>query len=238
MKFKRVISLLLAIMLMAFDLSAAMLTVDAASAIGYTPGDLNSDGMINTTDVVLLRRHIAGGYNVTINESAADVNTDGQLNTTDVVFIRRYVAGGYGVTLKPAPGTEPGCQHVEIIDPAVEATCTASGLTEGKHCSLCGEVLAVQQTVAALGHSFGEWLVTKEPTETVAGEKRRDCVNCEAFETAPVAALAHDHNRWNKITLEAVAPTCTATGLTEGSKCSGCGEILVAQQTVAALGHR
>ena len=39
------------------------------------------------------------------------------------------------------------------------------------------------------------------------------------------------------VTLEAKAPTCTEPGLTEGSKCSVCGEILVAQQEVKALGH-
>ena len=36
----------------------------------------------------------------------------------------------------------------------------------------------------------------------------------------------------------AVAPTCAATGLTEGSHCSGCGKVIVAQNTVAALGHQ
>ena len=36
---------------------------------------------------------------------------------------------------------------------------------------------------------------------------------------------------------EAVAPTCTETGLTAGSHCSVCNEILVAQEEVAALGH-
>ena len=361
MKFKRITALLLAVMMIAFDLSAAMLTVDAASSADYTPGDLNSDGIINTTDVVSLRRYIAGGYNVTVNLLAGDVNADGIWNTTDVVMIRRYIAGGYNVTLKPAPGTEPECQHTETVLPAVTPTCTASGLTEGKKCATCGEILVAQtvipatghteeiipavaptcievgltegkkcvtcgeilvaqleiamlshvsgeyvgipptctqpgfssgtkcvlcdtvliasnpipatghkeetipgktetctetgltegkkcatcgeilvaqQIIPALGHSYGEWYVTKEPTETAAGEKRRDCVNCDTFETTTVAALAHDHNRWDKITLEAVAPTCTATGLTEGSKCAGCGEILVAQQTVAALGHR
>ena len=40
-----------------------------------------------------------------------------------------------------------------MIDAAVEATCTATGLTQGSHCSVCGEVLVAQQEVAALGHT-------------------------------------------------------------------------------------
>ena len=37
---------------------------------------------------------------------------------------------------------------------------------------------------------------------------------------------------------EAVAPTCTTTGLTEGSHCSVCNEVLVEQTVVAANGHK
>lgn len=47
------------------------------NALGYTPGDLDGDGNINTTDVVLLRRYIAGGYDVNVEEAACDVNGDG-----------------------------------------------------------------------------------------------------------------------------------------------------------------
>ena len=39
------------------------------------------------------------------------------------------------------------------------------------------------------------------------------------------------------VTLEAKAPTCTEPGLTEGSACSNCGKILVAQEEIPALGH-
>jgi hypothetical protein len=40
-----------------------------------------------------------------------------------------------------------------VIDDPVPATCTTSGLTEGAHCSVCGEVLRPQEIVLALGHN-------------------------------------------------------------------------------------
>lgn len=43
--------------------------------------------------------------------------------------------------------------HTEVIDPAVERTCTEGGLTEGKHCSYCGRVTKIQLGLAPLGHT-------------------------------------------------------------------------------------
>ena len=37
--------------------------------------------------------------------------------------------------------------HTEVIDAAVPATPTSTGLTEGKHCSTCGTILVAQQVV-------------------------------------------------------------------------------------------
>ncbi len=44
--------------------------------------------------------------------------------------------------------------HTLEVDPAVAPTCSATGLTEGKHCSECNEVLIEQTVVDALGHNF------------------------------------------------------------------------------------
>lgn len=49
--------------------------------------------------------------------------------------------------------------HVYVTDPAVAATCTQSGKTEGKHCSLCGYVYKKQDVIPAKGHSY---VVNKE----------------------------------------------------------------------------
>ena len=44
--------------------------------------------------------------------------------------------------------------HTEVVDTAVAATCTESGKTEGKHCSVCTAVLIAQQEISALGHTI------------------------------------------------------------------------------------
>ena len=83
--------------------------------------------------------------------------------------------------------------HTEVVDSAVEATCTETGLTEGKHCSVCGEVLVAQQVLPALGHSYGDWEIVKEPTENEAGEKRKTC-ECGHFISEEIPILSDSGN--------------------------------------------
>ena len=63
------------------------------------PGDLNGDGQINAKDVVLILRHIAGGYGVTLPVIKADFDHNGAVTVADAVLLMRYLAGGYGVAL-------------------------------------------------------------------------------------------------------------------------------------------
>lgn len=52
--------------------------------------------------------------------------------------------------------------HAEVIDGAKAATCTETGLTEGKHCSVCNAVLVKQNVVPAKGHTYSEEWTTNE----------------------------------------------------------------------------
>ena len=119
-----------------------------------------------------------------------------------------------GAEIKKALG------HTEATTAPVAPTCTETGLTEGKHCSVCNAVIVAQEVVPALGHKPGA-----AATCTTA----QTCTVCNA---ELVKALGH-----TPVTDAAKAPTCTETGLTEGSHCSVCGETLVAQDEVPALGH-
>ncbi|MGN0633627.1 MAG: leucine-rich repeat protein [Oscillospiraceae bacterium] len=75
--------------------------------------------------------------------------------------------------------------------------------------------------------------VTKSATCTAAGERTYTCAECGDTYTETISATGH-----TAVTDEAVAATCTADGKTEGSHCSVCGEVIKAQETVPATGHK
>ena len=59
-------------------------------------------------------------------------------------------------------------------------TCTEQGYTT--YTCACGDSY-VDTYVDAAGHSFGEWYETVAATTETEGEERRDCANCDAYET-------------------------------------------------------
>ena len=126
--------------------------------------------------------------------------------------------------------------HTPATDAKVDPTCTATGLTEGSHCSVCGEVLTAQDVIAVLGHDFDDSIeenVTIVPaTCTADGSKTVKCSRCDETKVTVLEKTGH-----TPVIDAKVDPTCTATGLTEGSHCSVCDAVLTAQDIIAALGH-
>ena len=99
---------------------------------------------LSTTDTLELKNTAAADngrtfacviYNIALKDITLFVTDEAKLTVTPVV----------------------PCQHVKVIDtPAIAATCTTDGRTEGSHCSLCNEVLSVSEVIKATGHDFSD----------------------------------------------------------------------------------
>ncbi|MBQ8015925.1 MAG: amidase domain-containing protein, partial [Clostridia bacterium] len=89
------------------------------------------------------------------------------------------------------------------------------------------------EVVPPLGHDWGEWTTTSNPTCVLEGTKERICKRDPSHtEVDTIPANGH-----TVVIDAAVEPTCTETGLTEGSHCSVCTAVLVEQEVVPKLGH-
>jgi hypothetical protein len=124
------------------------------------------------------------------------------------------------------------------------ATCTAKAVYF-KACSACGVASATDtfESGEKLAHKFDKETATDaykatDATCTAKATYYKSCSVCgekgtATFESGDLAAHAPE----DLIKIEAVAPTCTETGLTEGEKCTKCGATTVEQTTVEAKGH-
>ncbi|MBQ1995562.1 MAG: hypothetical protein II237_05160, partial [Clostridia bacterium] len=81
-----------------------------------------------------------------------------------------------------------------VIDESVDPTCSESGLTEGKHCEACGEVLTAQIVIEKLSHKYET--VVAEPTCTEKGYTTYTCSDCGDYYMGDYKdSLEHEYNK-------------------------------------------
>ncbi len=96
-------------------------------------------------------------------------------------------------------------------------------------CVLCIPVGAFfsSNSIIACEHHYELYRATLEPTCLSDGENVMKCGMCGGFETRKVEKLPHSVE-----IIHGVEPTCNSTGLSDGSFCSFCNELLVEQSVL------
>ena len=115
-------------------------------------------------------------------------NTEKPVETAVTLAVESTLAEDGTVLQTESAGKTLAIHAVKVL-PAVPATCSATGLTEGKHCSVCGAVLTAQQSVPALGHAWGAWTQTLAPGYETPGQESRSCSRCKEAETRVIPSL-------------------------------------------------
>ena len=125
--------------------------------------------------------------------------------------------------------------HTEVRD-AEDATCTEKGYTGDTYCIDCDKRVSRGKKTNALGHDYKDVAEVPATCVTEGTAATQQCKRCDYI--VPAQSLPIDPNNHANIVKDvAVAPTCTETGLTEGSHCGDCNKILIAQEVVSSTNH-
>lgn len=119
---------------------------------------------------------------------------------------------------------------------AKDATCTEKGYTGDIYCIDCDTRVSKGKRTNALGHDYKNVAEVPATCVTKGTAATQQCKRCDYI--VPAQSLPIDPNNHANIVKDvAVAPTCTETGLTEGSHCGDCNKILIAQEVVSSTNH-
>ena len=196
--------------------------VTTAGTDETTVADITTAVDITTADVTI------GPEATTAPEvtTAADVTTAQEVTTTPEVTTAPDVTTSLEITTAPEVTTQ---ETPVVTEPAhthsFSATWKSDGTNHWHECS-CGEKSDITK------HEFGSRTVTKPESCIAEGETECACEICGYKKTEIIEKLSH-----SPVFVAGTAATCLQPGKTDGSQCSVCGTILVAQETVPALGH-
>ncbi len=145
-----------------------------------------------------------GYYTIAIEVDVTNyyLTSDNELVSDDSKISKVTVAGqdtfAYG---------SPSCSHSNYKSTVTAPTCTEGGYTTYT-CTNCGYSYTGNET-AATGHSFGEWYVHTAATCVSKGEERRDCANCDHYESRETELTDHSYSDYWVV----IAPTLESEGV-------------------------
>lgn len=170
----------------------------------------------------------SGGIGV-LQYKPGDLNHDTFVNTTDVVYLMRYIAGGYGVELDENEANVNGDGYINTTDVVYLMRYIA------------GYDIEISRPTACL-HDLTAVAYKAATCEEEGNISYYSCKKCNKYyndsegtkEISPantiLPAVGH-----TEVIDPYVAPTYTTTGLTEGSHCSVCEKVLVAQVEIPPI---
>lgn len=157
--------------------------------------DVNGDGRVNARDLIKLSQYISDGsqtnpdgYNAVLKPAkipecvhsnaqetpakAAECTKPGNIAYWYCSDCGKYFSdAGCTTEISLVATIVSAAGHTEVVDVAVLPTCTKTGLTEGKHCSVCNEILVAQTDIPLIDHTAGTAATcTEDQTCTICGE--------------------------------------------------------------------
>ena len=139
---------------------------------------------------------------------------------------------------------DPAAHDMHYVD-EVAAECLEDGHIAYWTCSYCHKMYseeAAQNEITdpaevelpAHGHEWGDWYTVDAATCVAGGTQRRDCQDCDAFETATTEADLTAHTT---TVINHVDPTCGAPGYTGDDYCTRCEQIVRTGSVIPATGN-
>lgn len=129
--------------------------IPAGSSVGETGGYASGVRSVTTSAAQTTANNVVG---YTVNNGTFTFTVDHDVCAVKLsdAMLAPDEKGVYTIDKITTDTTITLVEHNVVIDAAVAPTCTKTGLTEGKHCSVCNEVIVAQEVVAARG--YHDWL--------------------------------------------------------------------------------
>ena len=158
--------------------------------------------------------HAWGAWNITVNPTKTETGT------------AERICGNDSSHKETATLPKLTDSSVWTIGTYVAPTCEGTGSQE----YISSVYGTVTEIIPATGHAWGEWTITKEPTQTETGTAERICSNDSSHKDTATLPVLTDATVWTKGAY--AAPTCENTGSQEYTSAYG-----TVVEIISALGH-